>query len=70
LRRAGQHENTLIDFVEQHFVAGYIGNWHVHSEGSRLIEINELVATLRNFSKSVKTTQHLDLLLIRDRKFA
>ena len=70
LRRAGQHENTLIDFVERHFVAGYIDNWHVHSERPRLIEINELVGTLRNFSKSVKTTQHLDLLLVRDRIFA
>jgi FkbM family methyltransferase len=70
LRRAGQHEDTLIDFVERHFVAGYIDNWHVHAERSRLIEINELVATLRNFSQSVKTTQHLDLLLVRDRTFA
>ena len=70
LRRAGQHEDTLIDFVERHFIAGYIDNWHVHSERPRLIEIDELVATLRNFSKSVKNTRHLDLLLVRDRAFA
>jgi FkbM family methyltransferase len=70
VRRAGQHEDTLIDFVERHFVAGYIDNWHVHSERPRLIEINDLVARLRSFSKSVATTQHLDLLLVRDRNFA
>jgi FkbM family methyltransferase len=70
LRRAGEHEDTLIDFVERHFAAGYIDNWHVHSEKPRLIEIRELVAALRNFSKSVTTTQHLDLLLVRDRTFA
>jgi FkbM family methyltransferase len=70
LRRAGQHEDALIDFVERHFAAGYIDNWHVHSEKPQLIGIRELVATLRNFSKSVTTTQHLDLLLVRDRAFA
>jgi len=70
LRRAGEHENTLIDFVEKHFVAGYIGNWHAHSERFRLQEIGELVAALRKFSQSINTTQHLDLLLFRDRRFA
>jgi hypothetical protein len=70
LRRAGQHEDTLIEFVERHFVAGYIDNWHVHSERPRLIEIKDLASTLRDFSKSVKTTQHLDLLLVRDMAFA
>jgi FkbM family methyltransferase len=70
LRRAGQHEDTLIEFVERHFVAGYIDNWHVHSERPRLIEIKELASTLRDFSKSVKTTQHLDLLLVRDTAFS
>lgn len=70
VRRAGEHENTLIDFVERHFVAGYIDNWHVHSERPRLMDIKELVARLRDFSKSVTTTQHLDLLLVRDRNFA
>jgi FkbM family methyltransferase len=59
IRRAGQSEDTLIDFVEQHFVAGYIGNWHAHSEKYHLVEIDELVATLRGFSSSVNTTQHL-----------
>lgn len=70
LRRAGQHEDTLIDFVERYFVAGYIGNWHAHSEKYRLLEIGELVRRLRDFSKSVNTTQHLDLLLFRNREFA
>jgi FkbM family methyltransferase len=70
VRRAGQHEDLLIDFVEKHFVAGYIDNWHVHSGRPRLIEVEEIVKTLRNFSKSVTTTQHLDLLLVRDRKYA
>jgi FkbM family methyltransferase len=70
LRRVGQHESVLIDFVERHFVAGYIGNWHVHSERNRLLEIGELVTALRNFSRSVNTTEHLDLLLVRDKKFA
>ena len=70
LRRAGEHEDALIDFVERHFVAGYIDNWHIHAERPRLIEIHELVAKLRSFSKSITTTQHLDLLLVRDRAFA
>jgi FkbM family methyltransferase len=70
VRRAGERENTLIDFVERHFVAGFIDNWHVHSKRPRLLEIKELVETLRDFSKSVTTTQHLDLLLFRDRNFA
>ena len=70
LRRAGKHEDALIDFVERYFVAGYIDNWHVRSERPQLIEIQELVAALRNFSKSITTTQHLDLLLVRDRAFA
>ena len=70
VRRMGQHESLLIDFVERHFVAGYIGNWHVHSENNRLLEIDELVRVLRDFSRSVNTTQHLDLLLVRDRRFA
>jgi FkbM family methyltransferase len=70
VRRMGQHESLLIDFVERHFVAGYIGNWHVHSENDRLLEVDELVRVLRDFSRSVNTTQHLDLLLVRDRKFA
>ncbi len=70
VRRVGEDENTLIDFVERHFVAGFIDNWHVHSERPRLIDIKELVSTLRDFSKSVTTTQHLDLLLVRDRNFA
>lgn len=70
VRRMGQHESLLIDFIERHFVAGYIGNWHDHSQNDRLLAIDELVKLLRDFSRSVKTTQHLDLLLVRDRKFA
>jgi FkbM family methyltransferase len=70
LRRAGQHEQVLIDFVERHFAAGYIGNWHSHSERHRLLKIDELVLTLRSFSRTINTTEHLDLLLVRDRKFA
>lgn len=70
VRRTGQHESVLIDFVERHFVAGYIGNWHDHSADNRLLEIGELVKLLRDFSRTVNTTQHLDLLLVRDRKFA
>lgn len=70
VRRMGQHESLLIDFVERHFVAGYIGNWHVHSENDRLLGIDELVRVLRDFSRSVNSTEHLDLLLVRDRAHA
>jgi FkbM family methyltransferase len=69
VRRAGDHEDMLIDFVGKHFVAGYIGNWHAHAQKNTLRPIDELVAFLRDFSRNITTTQHLDLLLVRDEKF-
>jgi hypothetical protein len=69
VRRAGQHEDTLIDFVEKYFVAGYVGNWHVSADQLNLLQIDEIVAQLRAFSKSLHTTVHIDRLLTRDRRF-
>jgi FkbM family methyltransferase len=36
VRRMGEHEQTLIEFIGKEFEAGCIGNWHAHQDGIRL----------------------------------
>jgi|KBSSwiStaDraftv2_1062776.scaffolds.fasta_scaffold275298_2 FkbM family methyltransferase len=66
VRRMGEHESVLIDFIEKHFAVGCIENWHAHGRPPQFTSVGELVTTLREFSQSVQSTKHLDLLLSKD----
>jgi FkbM family methyltransferase len=66
VRRMGESEDTLIDFVAAHFKSGMIANWHKQESPGEWLKIDDLVKRLRDFSASANTTQHLDLLLTRD----
>jgi len=66
LRRMGEREDTLIEFVEKNFAFGCVSNWHRHGSTYEFLKMDELVDRLKAFSRSVQTTQHLDLIVTKD----
>ena len=66
LRRMGEREESLIEFVEKNFRYGCISNWHRHGSAFEFLKMDELVCRLKEFSRTVHTTQHLDLIVTKD----
>lgn len=66
IRRFGEDENELIDFIACHFSNGAISNWHQRDhQPLQMRPIAEVVEELQHFSRTTTTTKHLDLLLFK-----
>jgi FkbM family methyltransferase len=65
IRRFGENEDELIDLVASNFSRRAISNWHDRNRQPLQIRpIAEVAKELRHFSRTIKTTKHLDLLLV------
>ena len=66
IRRFGEDENELIDFIAGNFSNGAISNWHQRNHRPlQMRPIAKVVKELQYFSRTTTTTKHLDLLLFK-----